>query len=50
MSLWYCEVCKKNYHHQGVAMHRRTHRDKKERVSFLAGIYRYTYDYREGKS
>jgi len=36
----------KPFHHQGVSMHRRTHRDKRERVVFMTERYKYTYDYR----
>lgn len=46
MSVWYCVNCMKPFHHQGVSMHRRTHRDKRERVVFMTERYKYTYDYR----
>lgn len=49
MSTWYCVNCMKPFHHQGVAMHRRTHQDKKELVEFVTWQYRYTYDYRDKK-
>lgn len=50
MNTWYCQTCGKSFHHQGVAMHRRTHRDKKERVVFLTPTHAITYDYREEQS
>jgi len=50
VSYWYCVRCNKSFHHQGVAMHRRTHRDKKERVVFQTATHVITYDYTEEES
>ena len=45
MTMWLCVNCDKSFHHQGIARHRRTHRDKRERVVMRTARHEYTYDH-----